>query len=746
MATTHVNLEKSKATLVDTTRCVGCRSCQVSCKQWNELEAEKTALDGKKGGLQNPTTLSASTYAVVTFSEVADAKAPGGLRYVMAKRQCMHCDDPACASACPVTAMHKTAEGPVVYDADKCIGCRYCMWACPFGVPTAEWDSLAPKISKCTMCHERCTGGSPAERNGVALTADEQKGLAARYATPACVKACPSDALVYGERGELLELARARIQASPGKYVDHIYGEKEAGGTAMLYLSAVPFEQLGFPAVGTESYPARSTVALGAVPPAVIAVGAGLGAAYAVSKRRAAVAKEEAEAKAARAAAKAPKHDDHHVEFAPLQRKLWTPANLFLAALMGFGLVSFGARFLLGLGATTNLSDTYAWGLWIVFDLVWIAVAAGAFATAGLIYVFQRKDLYSMGRTAVLMGLLSYSFVTVTLLADLGLPWHFYELALNAPKHSAMFEVSWCVGLYVTVLAFEFFPVPFERWGLAGAMAAWRKYSPGYVVLAMTLFVWLMSRNVFYAAGAFATFAFLAWAFRTKPGEKPVPVMLAIAAVTLSTMHQSSLGSLFLLMPDKLDPKWWSPIMPVAFFVSSIAAGLALMILVEMWIAKAWSRSLRTAQLAAMGKVAFFALLAYLALRLGDVAVRGAFGGEHALAFAVEVGLGGLVALALLSTRGLRENPKVLAAGAFLAVGGIVLNRVNVVVGAMHLRGPAPQIAPAPYFPSVVEWGISIGLIAATIFLFGLGARLMPVLPRDEAGEAAAERDARSVA
>jgi formate dehydrogenase iron-sulfur subunit len=176
----HLDLARSKATLIDTTRCVGCRSCQVSCKQWNELEAETTQLDARVGTLQHPTTLAANTLAVVTFNEVDDAKAPGGMRYVMAKRQCMHCDEPACVSACPVTAMHKTAEGPVVYDKEKCIGCRYCMWACPFGVPTAEWDSLAPRISKCTMCHERCEGEkAPVERNGVALAAGEAKEHAA---------------------------------------------------------------------------------------------------------------------------------------------------------------------------------------------------------------------------------------------------------------------------------------------------------------------------------------------------------------------------------------------------------------------------------------------------------------------------------------------------------------------------------------------------------------------------------------
>src|SRR5207344_1303079 len=173
--------------------------------------------------------------------------------------------------------------------------------------------------------------------------------------------------------------------------------------------------------------------------------------------------------------------------------------NKVLTALMVFGLLSLLARFALGLGGSTHLSDTYAWGLWIVFDLVWIAVAAGAFATAGIIYVFQRKDLYGLGRSAVLMGLLSYSFVTVTLIADLGLPWHFYQLGIQAPEQSAMFEVSWCVGLYVTVLLLEFLPVPLEHYGLTKSLETWRRWSGYYVAFAVSLFVFVLSRNVVYA-------------------------------------------------------------------------------------------------------------------------------------------------------------------------------------------------------------------------------------------------------
>jgi formate dehydrogenase iron-sulfur subunit len=284
----------------------------------------------------------------------------------------------------------------------------------------------------------------------------------------------------------------------------------------------------------------------------------------------------------------------------------------------------------------------------------------------------------------------------------------------------------------------EFLPVPFERWGMKSAAEAWKKYSPWYVVFAMALFVYLLSRNPLYSLGALVVFGFLAYAFRTKDGQKPEPIMLAIAAVTLSTMHQSSLGSLFLLMPDKLAAQWWSPVMPVSFFLSSIAAGVALVILVEMWIAKAWSRPLRVNQLASMGQVAFWSLLVYTAFRLGDLAVRGqlahAFSGPDAGLFAVEVLMGGVMPLAMLSSAKVRQVPTLLGTAAALSVLGVVFNRVNVVAFANHLKGPMPQIVATSYTPSVFEWGISIGLIAATIFLFGLGARLMPVLPAAEEG------------
>jgi formate dehydrogenase iron-sulfur subunit len=230
-------------------------------------------------------------------------------------------------------------------------------------------------------------------------------------------------------------------------------------------------------------------------------------------------------------------------------------------------------------------------------------------------------------------------------------------------------------------------------------------------------------------------FGTLAWIFRAREA-KPEPILLAIAAVTLSTMHQSSLGSLFLLMPDQLAPQWWSPVMPVSFFISSIAAGTAVVILVEMWIAKGWHRKLRIKQLASMGQITFWSLLVYLLFRFGDMAVRGqlagAFSGPMGALFALEITLGGIVPLVLLAPRSLRRQPALLGTGAMLVAAGVAFNRVNVVLLAMHLQGPMPYVGPELYTPSLVEWGISVGLIAATVFLFGLAARVVPLLPKEE--------------
>src|SRR5262249_13478845 len=163
-----------KTTLVDITNCIGCRACQVACKQWNDKDGEETELEGQLG-FQNPASLSAKTYTLITSHEIVDDAAPGGLHYAFTMRRCLHCIEPACVSACPATAPSRSPDGPVNYEADPCIGCRYCMLACPWGVPTTDWDSRAPKIHKCTHCNDRCEQPAPLSRNGKSLSGEESK-------------------------------------------------------------------------------------------------------------------------------------------------------------------------------------------------------------------------------------------------------------------------------------------------------------------------------------------------------------------------------------------------------------------------------------------------------------------------------------------------------------------------------------------------------------------------------------------
>ena len=194
-------MNKTVALLVDTTMCIGCNSCQDACKKENNLSS------GEEKKL--------SSTAYTALEEHGE---------IFVRRMCQHCVEPTCASVCPVGAFTKTPEGPVLYDESKCIGCRYCIQACPFQVPRYEWSSNYPRVRKCRLCADRI-----------------QRGL-----QPACAEACPTGATKFGKRDDLIKEAYERIKSDPSKYVDKIYGMEEVGGTSVLYLSSVPFEQLGF--------------------------------------------------------------------------------------------------------------------------------------------------------------------------------------------------------------------------------------------------------------------------------------------------------------------------------------------------------------------------------------------------------------------------------------------------------------------------------------------------------------------
>lgn len=208
----------ANSVLIDMTRCIGCRGCQVACKAWNDRSVKKTVMNGN---FTNPPELSSECYTHVRFVE----KGVGGQPvWSFVKKQCLHCQTPACASVCPVGALRKTPEGPVTYEFERCFGCRYCMLACPFQIPKYEWEKVLPAVQKCTFCADRVKDGL----------------------VPSCIKTCPTKTMFFGSREEVIGEAKRRINGHPGKYVNYIYGKEEAGGTSWLYISNVPFQELGF--------------------------------------------------------------------------------------------------------------------------------------------------------------------------------------------------------------------------------------------------------------------------------------------------------------------------------------------------------------------------------------------------------------------------------------------------------------------------------------------------------------------
>lgn len=207
--------EDALGLLYDTTRCIGCKACVVACKEANQLEAD---VDGYGGGLYDaPEGLNERTKTVIQLHR-------DGGETSFVKKQCMHCVDPACVGACMLGAMHKTDFGIVAYDSSICVGCRYCEVACPFNVPSFQWSKASAKMVKCELCRHRLAVGKE----------------------PACSEVCPRGAVMFGRRADLLADARVRLAAEPDRYVQRIYGERELGGTQVLYVSHVPFEKLGF--------------------------------------------------------------------------------------------------------------------------------------------------------------------------------------------------------------------------------------------------------------------------------------------------------------------------------------------------------------------------------------------------------------------------------------------------------------------------------------------------------------------
>ncbi len=368
----------------------------------------------------------------------------------------------------------------------------------------------------------------------------------------------------------------------------------------------------------------------------------------------------------------------------------WKAIFLFL---MAAGLYATVVRFTQGLGHSTNLSDQFPWGLWIGFDvLCGVMLAAGAFTLTAAVHIFNIKRLKPIVRPTILTAFLGYVLVCVALMFDLGRPYRIWHPLIMRNPHSVMFEVAYCVMFYTAVLSLEFAPVVLERFHL----------------------------------------------------ERPLKIIraalvpLVILGVILSTLHQSSLGTLYLIMPEKLYPFWYSPLLPVFFFISAIAVGLSMTIFESFLSSKYFGRELDLPILQELGRVLAVVLWVYAVLRFEDLFHRGVIRltlqpRYESYLFWLEIGLGLILPLALLASRRIRTKPAGLYGIAVSVLLGFIANRLNVSITGLE------SAAHMHYVPKWTELAVTAAIVAAGFALFGIAVKYLPIFETEKQPPAAAE-------
>ncbi|MEW6050365.1 MAG: NrfD/PsrC family molybdoenzyme membrane anchor subunit [Candidatus Zixiibacteriota bacterium] len=346
---------------------------------------------------------------------------------------------------------------------------------------------------------------------------------------------------------------------------------------------------------------------------------------------------------------------------------LWT-----LIVLTAIGVVTALLRYAFGIGFVSNLSDGYPWGIWIGFDVMsGVALAAGGFTTAAVVHIFGREKYHALVRPAILTAFLGYVLVIVALMVDLGRPWNIWRPLYHFQVKSVMFEVASCVALYTVVLAVEFAPSVLERFKMHKALTLVKKVTIGFV----------------------------------------------IAGVILSTMHQSSLGSVFLIVPHKLHPLWYTPILPLLFLASAIAVGPAMVIVEGMFSSKAFKRPPETELLTGPARAIPVILMIYLIMRGADLMARDAIPylfvfNVAAIAFWLELLIGAVLPLALLLNREVYTSRTGQFWSALCVVIGVVMNRLNVAVTGITVERWES------YYPAIGEILITIGVVCAGLIAF----------------------------
>jgi Ni/Fe-hydrogenase subunit HybB-like protein len=368
---------------------------------------------------------------------------------------------------------------------------------------------------------------------------------------------------------------------------------------------------------------------------------------------------------------------------------------IVLAIVAAVGLVAGIYRLANGLGETTNLSDAYPWGLWIVLDFTLIALSGAAFTLSLLVYIFNLERFHGVLRQAVLTGFLGYIAVLVILLVDLGRWDRFWAFLVYPNIHSPLFEISWCILLYTFVLTLEMLPALFERFNRQGA--------------AHTIHRWA--------------------------------IVIVIAGITLSTLHQSTLGTLYAAMPHKLNALWWTPLLPIMFFLSAVGAGLAMTIIVALVAGWAFDREVNLDVLGSLAKGSVWLWVIYLLVKLEHLFFTRQFDEAFAfdtnsIAYLAELGIGVILPIILFSIPSVRRSKAGLLATSLLATSGVLLNRLNATLTGQSVTQATwviqSETVEAPtYAPSLIEWAVLLGVLAVVVIAWFLAARYLPFLPKE---------------
>jgi Ni/Fe-hydrogenase subunit HybB-like protein len=391
---------------------------------------------------------------------------------------------------------------------------------------------------------------------------------------------------------------------------------------------------------------------------------------------------------------------------APVRQPYFTRGTKILTAIAGLGAMAYLYRLLFGLGAATNLNNQYPWGIWISIDVAsGVALAAGGFTTAALVHIFHRERYHAVVRPALLTAMLGYTFVVIGLLADLGRYYNVWHPMIMWQGNSVLFEVGMCVMIYLNVLYIEFVPIAVERFKgkvkLPGIFAALNNLTEMLIKIAEKTLVKYIS-------------------------------IFIVAGVVLSCLHQSSLGTLMLIAPTKMHPLWYTPISPLFFLLSAISVGFPMVIFESLLASRSFKLRPEKETLSGIASYIPMLLGLYLAVKIVDLTLRNAWpylleGSTQSFMFIIELSIGVIIPIIILSIRKNRENMTALFVASALVILGVALNRIDVFLVAYK-----PLYATKTYFPSPYEMALTGGLICMLILVYRAIVMIFPVIAAPE--------------